>query len=185
MRTPFRILGIAAALAFNSVSQAGTPSNWDFFNGSAAEGNFTPAVTRGATKQAVGRVSILADAFVSQVQQVIIDLQGVRTGLTNFKFWTSNDAVLDAGDPQFGSTVAADPGNGSSVTFNGTWPNPSSGTFYFFLTADVNASASGSVLPRVTVFQVFGTMLNGFTPPEQMATSAVPVPVTISGFRLE
>ncbi|HPG40290.1 MAG TPA: FlgD immunoglobulin-like domain containing protein [bacterium] len=111
-----------------------------FTDGSA----FTPAITLGSSNQVIGRFTLTGDVDGAALTTASIKLNGVRTGLSNFKLWGSTDGTF-GGDTQLGSTVAADPGNGNSVSFSGfTSAIGTTGTFYF-LTSDVSAGATGLI----------------------------------------
>ena len=167
----------------SSSSVAGT--SFTFQDGSTTQGNYLNSPVLGQTDQPIGRVRINAPGCCANVQQFTITLSGTHTGLSNFKMWNSTDQSF-GGDTQYGSTVPTDPGAGSlqftQVLTLGSTP----GDTYFFLTADVDANATGSVLPLVTGLScntsVFNYAGNGY---DRMANATEPVPVTVSSIKVE
>ncbi len=106
--------------------------------------SYTPTVTPGSSDQVLGRLQLSADVTGASVTDLSIQLNGTRTGLSNLKLWASADAVFGS-DTQLGSTVAADPSDGSSVTFSGFTSAISTSNVYFFLTGDIASNATGAV----------------------------------------
>lgn len=106
---------------------------------------FTPAITLGATAKAIGRFTLTPNVSGSTLTAAYIKINGVRSGLTNFKLWYSTDAVY-GGDTQIGSNVAVDQGAGNTVSFSFSRAL-SVAANYFFVTCDVGAAAAGSITP--------------------------------------
>jgi hypothetical protein len=98
--------------------------------------------TKGNSNQVLGRFRLAGDVSGSSLTAASIKLNGTRTGLSNLKLWLSTDATF-GGDTQMGSTVAADPGDGASVSFSGFSGSVGTAGTYFFLTGDLDAGASG------------------------------------------
>lgn len=179
---------VVAALAVwlgGVASPALAGNNFTLSNGTAGEINYSPAVTRNSTDQPIGVFSLDADGAGSTLADVTIRLTGVRTGLSNFKTWTSTDASFNSvTDTQKGATIAVDPGIAGMV-FGGTFPMPL-GKTYLFLTADVDSGATGTVQANVISISSNATAtLQNFTPPEAMSTGAIPLPVSVSEFTVE
>jgi len=104
----------------------------------------------GTTNQAIGRFILVADAVGANLSSSEIKLNGIRSGLSNFRLWISTDNGFNSiSDTQLGSDVSSDPGVGSSIIFNGFSGVINTSNKYFFLTADVSGSATGSVAPIV------------------------------------
>jgi hypothetical protein len=169
----FRTIALTILISsITCLSLAGS-STYSFENGTAAEGNYNPSLFADQNTQAIGRVQLVetTNQGGDGLSSVSIALSGARSGLTNFKLWTSTDAAFDGTDVQFGSTVAADPG-ANVMSFSGSYFMET--TFYLFLSADANSAAQGSVLAKVTGVQT-NVFLNNFTPPETMSNTAVVV----------
>ncbi|MBN1780787.1 choice-of-anchor D domain-containing protein [bacterium] len=111
-----------------------------FTDGSA----FLPDIIQGSPDQVLGRFHLAGDFTGSSLTAVSVRLDGVRTGLSNLKLWSSPDAVFGS-DTQLGTTVAGDPGNGASASFTGFSNQVTTGGVTYFLTGDVAAGATGIV----------------------------------------
>ncbi|MCK5148923.1 hypothetical protein KAR48_19365, partial [bacterium] len=111
-----------------------------FTDGSA----FTPNITRGGGDQVLGRFELTGNVSGASITAASIKLNGTRTGLSNLKLWASSDGSFGS-DTQVGSTVAADPGDGSSASFSGFSSAIVTGGTTYFLTGDVAADATGTV----------------------------------------
>jgi len=118
-----------------------TASTVTFTDGSL----FSSTAMIGSSDQVLGRFNLTANTSGASLTAASIKLNGVRTGLSNIKLWSSADASYGS-DTQLGSAVSSDPGNGNSVTFNGFSSGISTGggTYYFF-SGDVAESANGAV----------------------------------------
>lgn len=151
-----------------------------FTNGSG----FTPSVTPNSANQILGRFQLTGSADGAALTAVSIKLNGLRTGLSNFKLWSSTDASF-GDDTQLGSTIAADPGNGSSITFN-SFSNPiSSGGIYYFLTADVAADATGTlqgVIVQNSSLTISSGTLSGTISNAVLSAGELPLPVELTSF---
>jgi hypothetical protein len=134
--------GIAAVSIDNLILNniANPSATITFANGSG----FAPSITKGSANQALGRFQLTGDISGAALTAASIKLNGTRTSLTNLKLWSSTDATY-GGDTQVGSTVAADPGNGSSVSFSSFSSSIGTSGTYYFLTGDVSAGATGDV----------------------------------------
>src|ERR1043166_6020985 len=70
-------------------------------DGGSAEGNFNPIPIRGSMKQTIGRAALsVSFGNSSTLSNFHVTLDGTRTGLTNFKLFTTVDPFLDNGDVQ-------------------------------------------------------------------------------------
>jgi hypothetical protein len=112
----------------------------DFADGSG----FNTSGTQAYTDQVLGRFKLTGDVSGSSLTAASVRLNGARTGLANLKLWESSDASF-GGDSQVGSTEAADPGDGNSVSFSGFSSSISTGGTYYFLTGDLDPDAAGAV----------------------------------------
>lgn len=151
-----------------------------FTNGSG----FNQTITPGSSNQALGRFQLTGNISGSSLASATIRLNGARTGLSNLKLWLSSDASF-GGDTQVGSTVAADPGDGNSVSFSSfSSPINTSGT-YFFLTADVAAGASGTVqgvVAQNSSFTISDGSILGIITNAILSNNTTPLPVQLTSF---
>lgn len=115
------------------------PVKVSFGNGSGFTQTITPAAN-----QAIGRFKLTANPGGVVLTNAVIKLNNERSGLSNFKLWSSTDESFGS-DTQVGTTIAADPGMGKNLTFSSLNSAISSGGTYLFLTADVDAGATGTV----------------------------------------
>jgi len=160
---------------------AGTP-DVTFANGSA----FTPAITLGSANQAIGRFQLTGSIAGASLTAASIKLNGTRTGLSNLKLWGSTDATFNSGsDTQLGSTVAADPGDGSSASFSGFSSAIGTSGTYYFLTGDVSAEATGIVQGVIVAngnLTVSGGTLSGTITNAPLSNGDVSLPVELASF---
>jgi hypothetical protein len=153
-----------------------------FTNGSG----FTQSITPGSSNQVIGRFQLTGNISGSYLTGATIKLNGTRSGLSNFKLWSSTDASF-GGDSQVGTTVAADPGDGSSVSFSGFSNSISTSGIYFFLTADVAAGAMGTVQgvlvqnSSLTISEGDG-VISGTITNAVLSTNTAPLPVELTSF---
>jgi len=153
-----------------------------FTDGSA----FTTAVTPGNSNQALGRFVLTGDVAGATLTAASIKLNGTRTGLSNLKLWSSTDNTFESGsDTQLGSTVAADPGDGSSASFSGFSSAIATGGTYYFVTGDVSAGATGAVQGVIIAngnLTVAGGTLSGSISTALLSNSDASLPVELSSF---
>jgi len=108
--------------------------------------SFTPAVSRGQNNQAIGRFQLSGASTGALLSGIDIQLNGIRTGISNIKIWQSNDSTFNASsDTQLGFTTFTDPGNGNSANFTGLSTSIPDTESYFFVTCDISASATGQI----------------------------------------
>ena len=107
---------------------------------------FTPVIARGSANQALGRFKLTGNVSGASLTAIAIKLNGVRTGFSNLKLWSSNDENFNSGsDTQVGSTIAADPGNGNAASFSGFSSSIGTGATVYFLTGDAASSSTGGI----------------------------------------
>ncbi|HLP14898.1 MAG TPA: DUF5050 domain-containing protein, partial [Bacteroidota bacterium] len=163
-----------------NVLAAPTAGTVTFADGSG----FAQSITPNSTNQVLGRFRLTGSSGGAMLTAASIKLNNVRTGLSNFKIWSSADASF-GGDTQLGSTVAADPGDGGSVSFSGfSSPVSSSGT-YFFLTGDVASGASGTVgavMVQNASLTISNGMLSGTVANANLSNNSALLPVELSSF---
>jgi len=109
----------------------------DFTDGSAySPGN----PTGGSTNNPIGRFFLDADIAGASLTAATITVSGTRTNVSNLKLWSSSDATFGS-DTQCGSSQS----DGASVTFSGFSSAISATGTYYFITADLASSASGTI----------------------------------------
>jgi hypothetical protein len=145
---------------------------------------FTPVVTRGGTDQALGRFELTGNAAGASLTAASVRIDGGRTGLSNLKLWQSSDAAFGS-DTQIGSTVAADPGDGNSVSFSGFSSSIGTGGTYYFLTGDVASDAMGGVhgvIVQNSSLTVSGGTLSGTITNAPLSGVDASLPVELASF---
>lgn len=170
-----RLVGLAISVAASS-AQAG----YLFTDGTG----FAPTVTRGGTAQPIGQFTMSNGETSAQYTftGVTIRLDGTRTGLSNFKLRRVYQNV------QMGSIVAADPGDGNTVSFTFSDSLPGGYTYAYELSANVASNATGSVAPVIpSTSNITATVgsSGGGPSSSSMSSSSVPLPVAMSGFSAE
>lgn len=111
-----------------------------FTDGSLFAQSFTP----NAPDQILGRFKLTGSSNGAAFTSAAIKLNNTRSGLSNFKLWSSSDELFGS-DSQLGSTVASDPGDGATVTFSGFNSPITQAGVYYFLTADAASGVTGTV----------------------------------------
>ncbi|GAP39977.1 choice-of-anchor D domain-containing protein [Flexilinea flocculi] len=137
-----------------------TNSQITFTNGAS----YTPvSPTAGTTNQPIGGFSLQADFPGASLTSVTISTTGTRSGITNLKLWSSTDATFNASS----DTLLNSQSDNASVTFSGFSSTISTAGSYYFVTADLSTSASGSI--ALTIGSVSnltfsgGAIASGFT----------------------
>jgi len=153
-----------------------------FTDGSSyGPGNPTP----GETDQAFGRFALTGAATGNSLTAATIRLNGTRTGATNFKLWSSSNNSFGS-DTQLGSTVAADPGTGNTVSFSGFTSSIGTSAGYYFITCDVAADASGvikGVLVQNSSLSMIGA-LSGSISNAVLSSGDASLPVELTSFNV-
>jgi hypothetical protein len=145
---------------------------------------FLPGISKGSANQALGRFKLTGSFAGASLTAASIKLNGTRTGLSNLKLWESADATFGS-DIQRGTTVAADPGNGSSVAFSGFSSAIGTGGTYYFLSGDVASDATGGVQGVITAnssLTFSGGLLSGTISNAPLSTGDVSLPVGLVSF---
>jgi hypothetical protein len=147
---------------------------------------FMSHVEPGFADQVLGRFRLTGDASGASLTASTIRVNGVRSGLSNLKLWSSADAAFSAGsDTQLGSAVGSDPGDGGSASFSGFSAPVGTGGTYFFLTADAAAGASGTVegvIVQNSSLTLFAGTLSGSISNAPLSLRDVSLSVGLSSF---
>jgi hypothetical protein len=184
------------ALYYNTNSSSATPvmSDWwgdwgmdisatvtnevAFINGSSYT---APAAVRGTNNNPIGRFQLDPGAGGSTVTDATVQFTGTPSGITAVKLWSSADATFNsASDVMLSSKTYA-----STVTFNGiTSAMDISGTYYF-ITADLNSSASGNVTASIANAAAFtvssGSVTTSFSN-ASLSSGSITLPVQLLSF---
>jgi hypothetical protein len=145
---------------------------------------YTSSVAKGSVNQALGRFRLTGNISGASLTAASIKLNEARTGLSNFKLWSSTDGSF-GGDTQLGSTVAVDPGSGNSVSYSGFSSAVSTSGTYYFLTGDVATDATGIVQAVLTAngsLTVFPGSLLGTITNAPLSSADVPLPAGLVFF---
>jgi hypothetical protein len=111
----------------------------------------------------IGRFFLDPGAAGATLTALTIQMSGAISQLSNVKLWSSTDNSFSAAsDVQWSSKTAA-----SSVTFNSFSSAIASSGTYYFITADVNAGASGNISTNIANAAAFtlaaGTITTSIT----------------------
>lgn len=158
-----------------SIQGTGIISNITFTDGSA----FNQTMNPGSTNQPIGRLRLKGDASGASLTAASIKLNNTRTGLSNLKLWSSPDTSF-GGDTQLGSTIAADPGNGNSVSFTGFSSAVDTNGIYYFITGDDAVGSTGTVqcvIEQNNSLTLSGGSLSGTITNAILSMEAFPLPV--------
>lgn len=146
--------GNGKTATLNNFAKSGSTSNFipdkaapviNFRSGT----DFNSSYDAGTGIRVLGRFSMKASAAGSSFSTATIKVNGLATGLSNFKLWESTDETFGT-DAQIGSTVAAYPGSGSNLSFNGFSSNLSTTYKYYFLTASATGASTGVLVPSIS-----------------------------------
>jgi len=151
-----------------------------FTNGSGYVGS----ISQNSTNQPFGRFALTGAESGSNLTATTIKLNGTRSGATNFKLWASADNAF-GGDTQLGSTVAADPGTGNTVSFSSFTSSIGTSASYYFITCDASESASGvvqGVIVNNAALTISDGVLSGSISNAALSSSDVSLPVELTSF---
>ncbi len=147
--------------------------------------SFTQSITPNNANQVIGRFLLDADLGGADLTAATIHFEGTPIGISNFKLWASSDASF-GGDTQLGSTIANYPGNGNSITFNGFSNAINAAGNYYFISADISASPSGTVRAYLVSNANLTLSGNGFLnvtiSNAYLSSEASPLPVELTSF---
>jgi hypothetical protein len=147
---------------------------------------FTPSVTQGSANQAIGRFLLTGAASGASLTDASIQLNGIRTGMSNIKLWSSTNTTFESGsDTQLGSTVSSDPGNGSSALFSSLSSAINTSSTYYFVTCDVAGGATGvvqGVIVNNSSLTMTGGSLSGTITNAQLSSGDASLPVGLVSF---
>ena len=148
-----------------------------FTNGSAYT---APGATPGTNNNPVARF-FLDPGIEGNITAASVQFGGTPTGITAVKLWSSADATFNsASDVQLSSKTYA-----SSVLFDGFTSTMNIDGTYYFITADLNSSPTGSVSASITnasAFTVsFGSVATSFSN-ASLSSGFVPLPVQLLSF---
>jgi hypothetical protein len=155
-------------------------SSLTFTNGNT----YSPSSTLGQTDQAIGRFALSAAAIGGMLKETSIQLNGTRTGISNFKLWVSSDDTFGS-DTQLSTTVTTDPGDGNTVDFSNFESDMALSAKYYFLTCDVAPDATGSVqafLVDDSDLAFGGGNLSGSFSNAPLSNGSATLPVELSAF---
>lgn len=154
-------------------------SNITFNNGS----DFSPPIpVPNSTNNLIGRYKLIGSEIGGVLQSINIAISGIYSGVSNIKLWSSTDANFNsATDVQLSSKSI-----GSSVTFNAfnSLVDNSTGTYYF-LTVDLAAGATGSVIPVIpsqSSFSFAGANSPSAFTNAPLSSGEVPLPIELVSF---
>ena len=148
-----------------------------FTNGSAYT---APGATPGTNNNAIGRF-FLDPGAEGNITAATVQFGGTPTGITAVKLWSSADATFNsASDVPLSSKAYA-----SSVLFDGFTSTMNIDGTYYFITADLNSSPTGSVSASITNAAAFavstGSVTTSFSN-ASLSSGFVPLPVQLLSF---
>ena len=146
--------------------------------------SFSTSPTPGQINQPIGRFALRTNSLGASLDGIWVKLNGTRTGASNFKLWESSDNSFNSSsDIQIGLTVPTDPGDGGDIRFLSLCKMLATTDKFYFLTCDLSAGASGSILPMLTgnkemmlgLASLSGTITNS-----PLSSSSAPLPVELT-----
>ncbi|MBN2010870.1 hypothetical protein JW960_16095 [candidate division KSB1 bacterium] len=150
------------------------------------DSSFTPVISNGSANQAIGRFQLTGSTSGVSLTAASIKLNNTRSGLSNFKLWSSSNATFESGsDTQLGSKISSDPGVGASASFSSFSSSISTSGTYYFLTVDLASSTSGSVQGAIVnnaSLTISSGTLSGTISNAALSSSSTTLPVELSSF---
>jgi Secretion system C-terminal sorting domain len=176
----------------NSRVQCGTVDMGAYENAGVAftDGStYAPSLSLGVQNQPFGRFQLNGSTSGGALTGALIKLDGVRTGMSNFRLWSSADASFESGSDTPLDLVVDDPGNAATVDFNGFSSAISTSDTYYFVSVDVASEASGSIQGVIVQNNhltldgaISGTISNATL---SLTGSEVPTPISLASFVAE
>lgn len=148
-----------------------------FTNGSS----FTaPAPVLGTNNNVVGRF-FLDPGAGGNITAATVQFGGTPTGITAVKLWSSTDATFNSvSDVQLSSKSYA-----ASVTFNGFTSTMNISGTYYFVTADVSSSPTGSIIASIANAAAFtvtqGSVTTSFSN-AGLSSGSISLPIRLLSF---
>jgi hypothetical protein len=143
----------------------------------------------GSPNQALGRFELSADIVGAILESVTIRIDGVRTGVSNLGLWQSDDATFDPfADRQLGILIPVDPGDGGVVAFGGLNDSIETAVRYYFITADLDVSANGTMRCIVETnarIVINGGSISGTITEAPLSGTEAPLPVELASFSVQ
>lgn len=96
--------------------------------------------TDGTTNNPIGRFYLETDISGASLTSLTISTGGSHSGVSNLKLWNSTDSSFDSGSDTQLNTQS----DGVTITFSGFSSSILISGTYYFITADLSASASGT-----------------------------------------
>lgn len=140
-----------------------------------------PAAVPNSNNNAIGRFILDPGATGSNVTTATVQFGGTPSGITAVKLWSSTDATFNSGsDVMLSSKTYA-----SSVTFNTFTSALALAGTYYFITADLNSSASGSInasIANAAAFTVSSGTISTSISNAGLSSASVPLPIQLLSF---
>ncbi|MCK9407818.1 MAG: T9SS type A sorting domain-containing protein, partial [Bacteroidetes bacterium] len=130
----------------------------------------------------VGRFLLTGDIAGASLSALTVSFVSSPSGVTAVKLWSSSDNAYDSGtDTQVSSTTVS----GTTASFSSFSSSISASGTYYFVTVDLNSSASGTIEPfiannsHVTISSgtLVGTITNA-----SLSNGGAPLPVELTAF---
>lgn len=141
-----------------------------------------PSALPSTNNNPVGRFLLTGDIAGASLSALTVSFVSSPSGVTAVKLWSSSDNAYDSGtDTQLSSTTVS----GNTASFSSFSSSVSSSGTYYFVTVDLNSSASGAVEPfiannsHVTILSggLAGTITNA-----SLSNGGAPLPVELTAF---
>ncbi len=143
----------------------------------------------GSANQALGRFELSADIAGAVLDSVTIRIDGTRTGVSNLRLWQSDDSTFDPlADRQQGNLIPLDPGDGGVVAFGGLIDSIETTACYYFLTADLEVNAHGTmrcILEKNARIVIVGGSISGIIADAPLSGNEAPLPVELACFTVQ
>jgi hypothetical protein len=180
-----------SGMAHNAVTVVQLDVNIDFTNGADASLNYLQSSPSPSQDNwPFGQFSLTGSASGATLNSVTVALGGTYTAgdLSSNPFCLHANSSNDFGTATAISSDVADPGSGNDVTFSSLNDNIPNGTRYYWVTADVSASATSDdniygTIDLSSDVSITGGTLNGSSSYGKLnAGSDVSLPVELSSF---
>jgi hypothetical protein len=143
--------------------------------------SFIPEITSGNNAEVIGRFYLSADVDGATMTAASIDLEGTRSGFSNFKLWASDDNILDIGEDEYIRTVSDDPGS-SPLEYSSFSVSLTTSGKYIILSADVAEDATGSIRASIldeTALTITDGEINTTISAAYMSSTSIDIPTPV------
>ncbi|MFA6470356.1 MAG: T9SS type A sorting domain-containing protein, partial [Bacteroidota bacterium] len=141
-----------------------------------------PSASPSTNNNSVGRFLLTGDISGASLSALTVSFVSSPSGVTAVKLWSSSDNAYDSGtDTQVSSTTVS----GTTASFSSFSSSISSSGTYYFVSVDLNSSASGTIEPSIvnnSHITISSGILAGTITNAALSNGEAPLPVELTAF---